>query len=108
MQIQFQSRHTSIPEAIRLAATDKLARLERYLFGLDRAEVIFLEEPTSRLSERETCEILVQGHGHHFLAKAVGRNPGAALDAAVTKIEHQLQARRSRLIGRSHPRRQAS
>ena len=108
MQIQFQSRHTSVPEGIRISAAEKLGRLERYLFGLDRAEVVFCEEPTSRLADRETCEIVVRGHGHHFLAKAVGSNAGAALDAAVTKLEHQMQARRGRLIGRSHPRRQAS
>ena len=37
MQIQFQSRHTSVPEGIRISAAEKLGRLERYLFGLDRA-----------------------------------------------------------------------
>jgi ribosomal subunit interface protein len=37
------------------------------------------------------CEVLIDGSGHHLRARVAGPDPFAALDAAVTKLEHQLQ-----------------
>ena len=105
MQVLFHHRHTHVSQGIHAAAVEKLAKLERYLHGIDRAEVIFNEQPTARAADREMCEVSLHGKGHHFVAKATAAHPGAALELVVAKLEQQLLTRKGRLISRSHPRR---
>jgi ribosomal subunit interface protein len=53
------------------------------------------------------CEVTVEGHGHHVRVKAAGADPFAAVDAAVDKLEQRLHRLKTKLVGRSQPRRRA-
>ena len=108
MQVLFQSRHTHVSEAVRTAAAEKLARLERYLHRIERAVVTFAEEPTAIASDRETCEVWLHVRGRPLFAKATAAHQGAALEKVVVKLEQQLATRKGRLVGRSHLARKAS
>jgi putative sigma-54 modulation protein len=82
---------------------EKIGRLERYLDGMDRAEVHFSEEGNPRLADRkEVCEVSMQGHGHAVRCKVAGPDAFTALDRAVDKLEHQLHKLKTKLARRNH------
>ena len=104
MQVQVSGRKVQLTPALREAVESKLARLERFLRGEHRAEVVFLEEGNGRRPDKDVCEVLIDGSGHHLRARVAGPDPFAAFDAAVTKLEHQLQ-RVKDTVGRRGPSR---
>ncbi|MGH9183140.1 MAG: ribosome hibernation-promoting factor, HPF/YfiA family [Acidimicrobiales bacterium] len=105
MQISVSSRNVELTGALRAAAEEKIGRLDRFLDGMDRAEVHFLEERNPRIADKDVCEVTLEGHGHHVRAKVAAADPFAAVDAAVDKLEHQLHKLKTKLVGRSHSRR---
>jgi ribosome hibernation promoting factor len=105
MDVTVQGRNIDVSDQLRAAVEEKVARLGRLLQGMDRAEVHFFEERNPRISEKEVCEVVLEGHGHHVRAKAASSDPFAAADQAVAKLEHQLAKLKGKLLGRSHPRR---
>lgn len=105
MQIAVRSRHVEVPAEIRAQAMEKLERLERFLEGMDQAEVRFSEEQNPRIADREICEVTLHGHGHVVRAKASATDVLAAVDRVVAKLEHSLTKLKGKLVGRSHPRR---
>jgi putative sigma-54 modulation protein len=108
MDVTVQGRNIDVSEQLRAAVEEKVARLGRLLQGMDHAEVHFFEERNPRISEKEVCEVVLAGHGHHVRAKAASSDPFAAADQAVAKLEHQLAKLKGKLLGRSHPRRHGS
>ena len=108
MQVTVRGRNVEVSDALRQAADEKVARLSRFLDGIDHAEVVFFEERNPRIAEREVCEVVVQAHGHLLRAKAASTDPFAAVDRVVDKLEHRIEKLKGKLIGRSHPRRHAS
>ncbi len=107
VDVSVSSRNIELTEALRDVTTDKISRLGRFLDGMDRAEVHFFEERNPRISDKDVCEVTLEGHGHHVRAKVAAADPFAAVDAAVNKLEHQLHKLKTKLVGRSHPRRAA-
>ncbi|HEV2809834.1 MAG TPA: ribosome-associated translation inhibitor RaiA [Acidimicrobiales bacterium] len=105
MDVSVSSRNIELTEALRDMTTEKISRLGRFLDGMDRAEVHFFEERNPRISDKDVCEVTMDGHGHHVRAKVAAADPFAAVDAAVNKLEHQLHKLKTKLVGRSHPRR---
>ncbi len=105
MDVSVSSRNIELTEALRDITTDKIGRLSRFLDGMDRAEVHFFEERNPRIADKDVCEVTIDGHGHHVRAKVAAADPFAAVDAAVNKLEHQLHKLKTKLVGRSHPRR---
>ena len=107
MRVTVSSRHTEVSEALRAAATEKIGRLERFLDGMDRAEVHFSEEKNPRITDREICEVTIEGFGHHVRCKVAAPDGFAAVDRAVEKLEQQLTRLKSRLRKRkpTSPRR---
>src|SRR4051794_5588551 len=97
MRVSVSSRHTELSDALRSAATDKIGRLDRFLEGMDRAEVHFAEERTKRVTDREICEVTLEGHGHHIRCKVSAPDGFAAVDLAVEKLETQLSRLKTRL-----------
>jgi len=91
-----------VSPALRASVVDKIGRLERYVDGMERADVHFSEERNPRIENKEICEVTLQGHGHHVRAKVAAADPFAAVDAAVEKLEHQLLKLKSRLVARYH------
>ncbi len=105
MDVSVSSRNIELTEALRDVTTEKIGRLSRFLDGMDRAEVHFFEERNPRIADKDVCEVTMDGHGHHVRAKVAAADPFAAVDAAVNKLEHQLHKLKTKLVGRSHPRR---
>lgn len=105
MDITIGGRNVEVSESLRRAAEEKLARVQRFLDGMERAEVRFVEERNPRISEREVCEITLHGHGHVVRARAAAADVLVSLDRAVEKLEHRLARLKGKLLGRSHPRR---
>lgn len=105
MQIVVRGRHVEVPERVKAHTLEKLAKLERFLEGMDTAEVRFTEEKNPRIADRETCEVTLHGHGHVVRAKASATDILAAVDRVTNKLEHSLEKLKGKLVGRSHPRR---
>jgi putative sigma-54 modulation protein len=104
MQVTVSGRHTTVSDALREQAIEKIGRLERYLDGMERAEVHFWEEHNARVADREICEVTMEGHGHHVRTKVSAPDGFTAIDLAVEKLEGQLRKLKSRLVARKHAR----
>ena len=90
MDVSVSGRNVDVSEQLRLTAEEKIGKLDRFLRGLERAEVHFIQEKNPRIEEREICEVTLAGHGHHVRCKVRGVDEQQALDRAVDKLEHQL------------------
>jgi putative sigma-54 modulation protein len=108
VDIAIRSRKLRISKTMRAAIEEKVGRLSRFLDGMERAEVWFAEERNPRIAEKEVCEVTMHGHGHIVRAKAAAADPLAAVDRVVDKLEHRMEKLKGKLVGRSHPRRQAN
>ena len=102
VEISVSSRHVEITPSLKEAAIEKISRLERYLDGMDRAEVHFSEERNRRIEQREVVEVTLHGQGHHVRAKVSAADQFAAIDAAVAKLETQLLKLKTRLVAKYH------
>ena len=97
VDVTVSSRHTEVPEQLRMVTEDKIGRLGRFLDGMDRAEVHFSTEGNPRITEPEICEVTLEGHGHHVRCKVRAPDGFVAVDRAVEKLEHQLHKLKSKL-----------
>ena len=102
MDITVSSRNADVSPALRSAVADKIGRLDRFLDGMERADVHFSEERNRRIAAREVCEVTLEGHGHHVRAKVAAPDQFAAVDLAVAKLEHQLTRLKTKLVRRNH------
>jgi putative sigma-54 modulation protein len=106
LDVTVSSRHVELTAALRSAAEERIGRLARYLDGMDRAEVHLFEERNPRIADKkDVCEVTLEGHGHHVRTKVAAGDPFSAVDAAAQKLEHQLHKLKTKLVDRSHPRR---
>ena len=109
MEVQVSGRKVQLSPALREAVETKLGRLERFLRGEHRAEVVFLEERNGSIADkRDVCEVLIDGAGHHLRARVAAPDPFAAFDGAVTKLEHQLHKVKEKVSGKGASRRRTS
>jgi putative sigma-54 modulation protein len=108
MDISIQGRNVEVSDSLRAAVDDKLSRLVRFLDGMERAEVRFLEERNPRIAEKEVCEVTMHGHGHVVRARATAVDSFAAVDRVVDKLEHRIEKLKGKLAGRTHTRRYAA
>ena len=104
MDVTVSSRNVELTTALRTATEEKIGRLSRYLEGMDRAEVHFVEERNPRIADKDVCEVVMEGHGHVVRVKVTAADPFAAIDAAVGTLEHRLTKLNKKLVDRSHPR----
>jgi len=105
VDVSVSSRNIELTDALRSAAEEKIGRLGRFLEGMDRAEVHFLEEKNPRIADKkDVCEVTMAGHGHHVRVKVAAAEPFAAIDLAVNKLEQQLHKLKTKLVSRNHPR----
>ncbi len=107
MEVTVRGRNVDVTERLRTAAEEKVNRLGRHHEGWEHAEVHFFEERNPRISAKEVCEATLRGHGRIIRAKAASADSLASLDRVVAKLEHQIEKLKSRLMSRSHPRRQS-
>lgn len=104
MEVTVSGRHTTVSESLRQQAVEKIGRLDRYLVGMDRAEVHFWEEKNARNGEKEYCEVTMQGHGHHIRTKVSAPDGFTAIDLAVDKLERQLRKLKTKVKNRQQKR----
>jgi putative sigma-54 modulation protein len=102
MDVTVSCRHIDLSPGQRELVQFKIGKLDRIVGGMDRAEVHFTEERNPRISEREVCEVTMDGHGHRLVAKVAATDPMAAMDLAIEKLENQLQTLKSRLMAHHH------
>lgn len=105
MEISVTGRNVDVSKTLRTTAEEKVGRLGRYLDGMEHADVRFTEERNPRISEKEVCEVTLQGHGHVVRARAAASDALVAVDLVVDKLAHRLEKLKGKLVGRSHPRR---
>lgn len=102
MQVHISSRRTVVTDRLQDLTRSKIARLDKFVPGLDRADVHFFEERNPRIADKETCEVMIEGHGHHVRTKVSAPDPYTAIDIAVTKLEHQLTKLKTKLHRHEH------
>ena len=69
---------------------------------MTRAEVHFYEERNPRIIDREICEVFMDGNGQHIRCKVSAPDGFAAIEKAVTKLEHQLAKVKTRTSTRAY------
>jgi putative sigma-54 modulation protein len=97
VRITVSSRHTEVSDALRAATEEKIGRLDRFFEGMEFAEVHFSEERNPRITDKEICEVTLEGHGFQVRCKVSARDGFAAVDLAVEKLEHQLHKLKTRV-----------
>ena len=102
MDVRLSAKRADLTPRLEQYTTDKVDRLERFVEGLDHADVHFVEETNPRIADRVMCEITVEGHGHHVRAKHNAPDAFAAVDGTIDKLERQLRKLKTRLIRRWH------
>lgn len=102
MQVHISSRRTVVTDRLQDLTKSKIGRLDKYVPGLERADVHFSEERNPRISDKEICEVTVEGHGHHVRTKVTAPDPFTAIDLAVSKLEHQLGKLKTKLHRHEH------
>lgn len=105
MDVVIRGKNVKVSESLRSAATEHLAKLDRYANGFARAEVDFSEERNPRIADSQRCEVLVHVKGHLLKAHASAPEPFAALYAVCDKVEHQVKRLKDKRVARSHPKR---
>lgn len=108
--IVIRSQHCQVPEALRAEIEHKVVRLRRYFTGIERAEVCFRHDSRHHRhgDDLEVCEVTVSGRGHVVRASARGHDQRVAAERVVDKVEINLTRLKSKLVGRSQPRRRPS
>lgn len=104
MEITVSGRHTTVSESLRRQAEEKIGRLDKFLAGMDRAEVHFWEEKNPKIADKEFCEVTMEGHGHHIRCKVSAPDGFTAVDMAVDKLERQLRKLKTRVAKRTRSR----
>lgn len=97
MQVNISSRRTVVSDRLQDLTRSKLSRLDKYVPGLERADVHFCEERNPRISDKEICEVTMLGHGHHVRTKVTAPDPYTAIDRAAEKLEHQLHKLKTKM-----------
>ncbi|HEX9258204.1 MAG TPA: ribosome-associated translation inhibitor RaiA [Acidimicrobiales bacterium] len=100
MDVTVSSRQVEVSPKLKSTAIEKVGRLERYLDEMERAEVHFSEERNPRIENKEVCEVTLHGSGHIVRAKVAAADQFAAIDLAVSKLEHQLHKLKTRIVDR--------
>jgi len=104
MEIAISARHANVTPRLEEVIHEKIGSLDRFLDGLDQAEVHFDEARNPRISDKHTCEVVVQGHGHHLRCKVEAPDTFTAVDKATAKLERQIRKLRTKLERRHHGR----
>ena len=80
MDVSISARHVNVTPRLEEVIREKIGTLDRFLDGLQHAEVHFDEARNPRIEDKEFLEVVVEGHGHHLRAKVNARDPYSAGD----------------------------
>lgn len=96
MQIVTKGKNLSVSPSLRALAEQKIARLERYLPGLDFAEVEFSLEHARSVVDREIVQVTLEVDGRVLRAEQRAGEMRVALDSVVDQLRNQLKDLRTR------------
>lgn len=102
MDVTISSRGTRVTPDLEAFVREKVAKLDRYLTRLDRAEVHLVEEKNPRISDKEVCEIHIEGGGRHIHCKASGPDEITAIERTLHKAERNLRKLKTKEINQHH------
>ncbi len=105
MDIVVRGRNLQVSRRLRGVAREKLSKIARFTHDAGRVEVDFSELRNRRIGDNQVCEVTVHLKRHFVKAHAAAREPEAALDLVVDKVEHQVARIKEKRVSRSHPRR---
>ena len=100
MEITISSRGVDPSEALIAATRLKIGRLPRFVDGMELARVHFAEERNPRITDKDICEVVMEGHGRQVQCKVSAPDRFTALDRAVEKLEQQLTKLKTKLSAR--------
>jgi len=103
VDVTISGRNVEVPDEVQTAVRSKIGNLDRFVSGLNRADVVFRAEKNPRIVEGEQIEVTLEGHGHHIRCKVSGRDQQHALDRSIVKLEKQLRKLKTRVIKRHRP-----
>ncbi len=94
MDVKITARHFKAHETLQTHAVDAIRKLEKYYDGIIGVELILsYEKPSQSI---KAAELLVQVHGSLLKAMEKSEEFTKSIDAAVAKIERQLQKYKSK------------
>src|SRR5688572_20891548 len=86
VKVSVTGRHMTVHDTIRTYATEKAAKLERYMEQLREVEIIFSAE-----GDRKTVEMIAHPRrGEKIVGQVTHEDPFAAVDLLVDKMYNQL------------------
>ena len=102
MDVSISARHVNVTPRLEEVIHEKIGQLDRYLDALDYATVHFDEARNPRIADKEFCEIVLKGRGHHLRCKVRAPDPFTAIDLAEDKLLRQIRKLRTKLHRRHH------
>jgi len=97
VEISISSRHVRVTPRLEEVIREKIGDLDRYFEKLDSGVVHFAETRNPRISDRISCEVVLDGDGNHIRCKVSAPDPYAAIDLAEAKLTAQIRKLRTRL-----------
>jgi putative sigma-54 modulation protein len=90
-EIELNGRNLEISDRLQKYVNKKVSKLGRYLPGIEQTRVDLTFEKSARsASDRQIAEITVRGKGFILRAEERSDDMQAAIDAAVDKIQNQI------------------
>ena len=102
MDVSISARHVNVTPRLEEVIHEKIGQLDRYLDVLDYASVHFDQAQNPRIAEKQFCEIVLRGRGHHLRCKVRAPDPFTAIDLAEDKLMRQIRKLRTKLQRRHH------
>lgn len=107
MDITFRATEFEPDERLKGYVVNKVARLQRYLPDLERADIELSQEPTREVETRRIVQInLILYERVLVRVERKAADPYAAVDAAVDSLKHQLLRYKQRRLDWRHHRRE--
>lgn len=101
MQIIVHGKNTQVPKRLKEHATEKLAKVERFMDRIQTLEIEFSEEHNPRLADNKfSVEVTATTKKHVIRAHASAADPMAAVDAVEDKLEVQVRRLKSKFTRR--------
>ena len=94
MDLQIESRHFKVTEAIKTHVQEKLGKLEKYFDGIHRMHVILAVEKTKRQTVELVCTVAKR---HTLFAKGEAEDIYVAIDKAEKKMLTEMKKYKAKL-----------
>ncbi len=97
MEISISSRQVRVTPRLEEVIREKIGDLDRFFEKLESGVVHFAESRNPRVSEKVTCEVVLDADGHRIRTKVTASDAYAAVDLADEKLQRQIRKLRTRL-----------